>query len=36
MPFMQAGDVTINLDVYVNNKKLREPLQIKVLKENKL
>jgi hypothetical protein len=36
MPFQAQNDITIYLDVYVNNKKLPEPLQIKVLRDNKL
>ncbi|OQP56401.1 DUF1573 domain-containing protein [Niastella populi] len=36
MPFHTHTDVTIILDVYVNDKKLPEPLQIKVLRDNKL
>lgn len=36
MPFGKQDDVIIYLDVYVNDKKLPEPLQIKVLNENKL
>jgi len=36
MPFQQQGDAIIYLDVHVNNKKLPEPLQIKVLRDNKL
>lgn len=36
MPFVQQSDAVIYLDVYVNDKKLPQPLQLKVLKENKL
>jgi len=36
MPFGIQDDVNIYLDVYVNDKKLPEPLLIKVLNENKL
>ena len=36
MPFGKQKDVIIYLDVYVNDKKLPDPLQIKVLNENKL
>lgn len=36
MPFGKQDDVTIYLDVYVNDKKLPEPVLIKVLNENKL
>jgi hypothetical protein len=36
MPFQAQHDVIIDLDVYVNDKKLPAPLQIKVLRENKL
>jgi hypothetical protein len=34
MPFGKQNDVIIYLDVYVNDKKLPEPLQLKVLNEN--
>jgi hypothetical protein len=36
MPFGKQDDVIIYLDVYVNDKKLPDPLQIKVLNDNKL
>jgi hypothetical protein len=36
MPFGKQDDVIIYLDVYINDKKQPEPLQIKVLNDNKL
>lgn len=36
MPFQQQGDALIYLDVYVNGKKLAEPLVVKALRENRL
>lgn len=36
MPFQQLGDANINLDVYVNGKKLAEPLMVKVIREHRL
>jgi len=36
MPFQKQDDAIIYLDVYVNDKKLPGPLQIKVLTDNKL
>jgi hypothetical protein len=36
MPFQQQGDGIIYLDVYVNGRKLPEPLLIKAVRENKL
>jgi len=36
MPYGKQDDVIIYLDVYVNDKKLPEPLQLKVLNDNKL
>jgi hypothetical protein len=36
MPFQQQGDVLICLDVFVDGKKLAEPLVVKALRENRL
>lgn len=36
MPYFQQDDVTILLDIYVNDKKLAEPLELRILSESKL
>ncbi|MET0465451.1 MAG: hypothetical protein ABW007_19990, partial [Chitinophagaceae bacterium] len=35
MPYLQQNDITILLDVFVNDKKLADPLEIRILNESK-